>query len=195
MNPVRRIAGSADGGCRFPHRRWPVQGNKTSDVWIEMVGSWTATHAPAARVIGIKRELLLRRLNIDMGEDSDPVALTDFKSDGTRQTRPVGSTPTLVRQILVRGASGHFRSSSTTKEVPWSAWPICPPAQQAGPARAAVSAVRDPALGAPGARCRSRRVAIVSSAGLMLRGERPVTANDVRFRAIAHDAASEATCS
>jgi len=33
-----------------------------------------------------------------------------------------------------------------------------------------------------------RRVVIVSSAGLMLRGERPVTAADVRYRAIPHDA-------
>jgi len=33
-----------------------------------------------------------------------------------------------------------------------------------------------------------RRVAIVSTAGLMLRGERPVTAADARFRAIPHDA-------
>jgi D-proline reductase (dithiol) PrdB len=33
-----------------------------------------------------------------------------------------------------------------------------------------------------------RRVAIVSTAGLMLRGERPVTANDSRFRAIPDDA-------
>ncbi len=33
-----------------------------------------------------------------------------------------------------------------------------------------------------------QRVAIVSSAGLMMRGEKPVTANDVRYRAIAHDA-------
>lgn len=33
-----------------------------------------------------------------------------------------------------------------------------------------------------------RRVAIISSAGLMLRGERPVTAADVRYRAIPHDA-------
>ena len=34
----------------------------------------------------------------------------------------------------------------------------------------------------------ARRVAIISTAGLMMRGERPVTANDVRYRAIAHDA-------
>ncbi|MFT5175491.1 MAG: D-proline reductase (dithiol) PrdB [Gammaproteobacteria bacterium] len=34
----------------------------------------------------------------------------------------------------------------------------------------------------------ARRVAIISSAGLMMRGERPVTASDVRYRAIAHDA-------
>ena len=33
-----------------------------------------------------------------------------------------------------------------------------------------------------------RRVAIISSAGLMMRGERPVTASDVRYRGIAHDA-------
>ena len=36
----------------------------------------------------------------------------------------------------------------------------------------------------------SRKVAIVSSAGLMMRGDRPVTASDKRFRAIAHDADS-----
>jgi D-proline reductase (dithiol) PrdB len=36
----------------------------------------------------------------------------------------------------------------------------------------------------------SRCVALVSSAGLMMRGERPVTASDVRYRAIAHDAAA-----
>lgn len=34
----------------------------------------------------------------------------------------------------------------------------------------------------------TRRVALVSTAGLMMRGDRPVTANDVRYRAIAHDA-------
>ena len=34
----------------------------------------------------------------------------------------------------------------------------------------------------------ARRVAIVSTAGLMLRGERPVTAADARFRAIPDDA-------
>ena len=34
----------------------------------------------------------------------------------------------------------------------------------------------------------ARRVALISSAGLMMRGERPVTANDIRYRAIAHDA-------
>ena len=34
----------------------------------------------------------------------------------------------------------------------------------------------------------ARRVALVSTAGLMMRGDRPVTANDVRYRAIAHDA-------
>ena len=32
-----------------------------------------------------------------------------------------------------------------------------------------------------------RSVALVSTAGLMLRGERPVMANDVRFRPIPHD--------
>lgn len=41
--------------------------------------------------------------------------------------------------------------------------------------------VRDGALS-------TRTVAIVSTAGLMLRGERPVTANDVHYRAIPHDA-------
>ena len=34
----------------------------------------------------------------------------------------------------------------------------------------------------------ARRVAIISSAGLMMRGERPVTANDVRYRPIPHAA-------
>ena len=34
----------------------------------------------------------------------------------------------------------------------------------------------------------ARRLAIISTAGLMMRGERPVTANDVRYRPIAHDA-------
>lgn len=32
----------------------------------------------------------------------------------------------------------------------------------------------------------SRRVAIVSSAGLIVRGDKPVTANDVRYRTIPH---------
>lgn len=41
--------------------------------------------------------------------------------------------------------------------------------------------VRDGALS-------TRTVAIVSTAGLMMRGERPVTANDVRYRPIPHDA-------
>jgi D-proline reductase (dithiol) PrdB len=39
-----------------------------------------------------------------------------------------------------------------------------------------------------GAPLAARRVAIISTAGLMMRGERPVTANDVRYRPIAHDA-------
>jgi D-proline reductase (dithiol) PrdB len=33
-----------------------------------------------------------------------------------------------------------------------------------------------------------RRVTLISTAGLMLRGERPVTASDVRYRAIPHTA-------
>jgi D-proline reductase (dithiol) PrdB len=33
----------------------------------------------------------------------------------------------------------------------------------------------------------ARRVAIVSSAGLIVRGDKPVMANDVRYRAIPHD--------
>lgn len=33
-----------------------------------------------------------------------------------------------------------------------------------------------------------RRLALVSTAGLMMRGQRPVMANDVRYRAIAHQA-------
>ena len=33
-----------------------------------------------------------------------------------------------------------------------------------------------------------RRVGIVSSAGLIMRGERPIMANDIRYRAIPHDA-------
>ena len=37
---------------------------------------------------------------LSMGEDRGPVARTDFKSDGTRRTRSVGSTPTLVRHFF-----------------------------------------------------------------------------------------------
>ena len=40
------------------------------------------------------------RTPLTMGEDRGPVARTDFKSDETRQTRLVGSTPTLVRQSV-----------------------------------------------------------------------------------------------
>ncbi len=48
-----------------------------------------------------------------MGEDRGPVARTDFKSDETRRTCLVGSTPTLVRhrapmRLAEDGRRSHF---------------------------------------------------------------------------------------